>query len=138
MKRYPLIGVPTPITVPAEQMDAIEGIVLDLGGTFGQDVDIALGMILQNEGATARLAGRTALVVQNTHLSVALVVTPVVTTVLTEAGGEAILPDVTPITIPAGKVALIGPFTQAYENAEKKVTFNFTGTEGRCYAIYIR
>ena len=138
MKRYPLIGVPTVIPIPTETVNPMTGIVL-APGTLGMAVTIAGdGMILQNEGATARLTGRTALVVENTDISVNLVVTPAVTAKMTEACGAQISPVLKTITIPAGGIAIIGPFTQANEDVNKKVSFSFAGDEGRCYAIYIR
>ena len=137
MKRYPLIGVPAVITPPVATMGALTGVALDLTG-LTDTIDIAEGMVLQNAGATARLSGSIVVFFLNTHISAALTVTPAVTATRTEAGGEVVNAVPKEITIPAGHMAMVGPFSRANEDEEQKVGFTFTGTEGECYAVSIR
>jgi len=137
MKRYPFIGDPGVIVAPVETMNAVAGIVFDLE-TEGQPVNVADGMIVQNTGSTGTLPGRVAVIFKNTDALGDLVVTPVVRAVMSEVCGKEIAAISEEITIAPGEVGIIGPLTRALEDATGKVTFTFTGVEGRCYAVNTR
>jgi hypothetical protein len=137
MKKYPFIGAPVVITAPSETVNAMTGIVLD-PSTMGQAVAIVDGMTVQNTGAAGNNPGRVAVIFHNTDALVDLVVTPQVTAKMTVACGKQVSAVPKSVTIGAGEMAIIGPFSRALEDTLGKVTFAFTGDEGRCYAINVR